>query len=373
MSKTDEIIILGAGLSGMVASIILAREGRKVKVIEGAKEIGGDMALHPSIHATPVDIDKVASWTGLDTDRMFVMGKRCQTFIRGQSYEQSAVFLVERGNRPSSIDSYLFEEAKKLGVEFEFGRYVKDRNELPKGSIMATGFHPAMFKVFGTPNRKGGGFFKAVENDDPSLEGSMYVWMGPYTKDYAYGGVLNGLKYVAVFSRFGLADNSLSEYQKHLKATLGWEFDDWKLKKNIPIPYSFKKPKLWVDDYILTGTVGGVMDPMGGFGIHGAILSGVIAAWAILDPQRAEKEFKRLNNNYTTAYLAFETTKYMPFRDTFYKTVIAFPEIFRPFTSLMTKGIPGIDTNWAVEMTREFNKGRPKEERFKDMAKIFKA
>ena len=48
MTNPKETVILGAGLSGMVAAIVLAKEGRKVKIIEGAKEIGGDMGFHPS-------------------------------------------------------------------------------------------------------------------------------------------------------------------------------------------------------------------------------------------------------------------------------------------------------------------------------------
>ncbi len=371
--SNNETTILGAGLSGLIAAILIAKVGRKVKVIEGAKEIGGDLGLHPSLHGTPIDVEKVSTWTGLDTNKMFGIGKNdVQTFIGSQIFYQSPVYIVERSNRPSSIDTYLFGEAKKVGVEFEFGHYVKNPKELPKGSIIATGFHPFMFKAFNLPHNKGQGYFKVVENDDPSLDGNVYAWIGPYTKDYAYAVIQNGIKYIALFSRFGLTEKSLTNFQKHLKNTIGWEYDDWN-KITLPAPWSKKRPPLWVDDYILTGTVGGIIDPMGGFGIHGAILSGAIAAWAITDPPKAKRELKKLNKNFTAATVSFEATKNLPYRETFFKMLFLFPELFRPLTSFMGKGIPGYDGNFAYDLIKGPYKGRGFGLRLKDVKKLFKS
>ncbi len=44
----EKIHILGAGLSGMVAAITLARQGREVLVIEGEKKLGGMQSAHCS-------------------------------------------------------------------------------------------------------------------------------------------------------------------------------------------------------------------------------------------------------------------------------------------------------------------------------------
>ena len=44
MGTEKETIVLGAGLAGMVASIILAREGREVRVLESAKGLGERLA-----------------------------------------------------------------------------------------------------------------------------------------------------------------------------------------------------------------------------------------------------------------------------------------------------------------------------------------
>lgn len=351
MAENKETIILGAGLSGMTAAIVLGKQGKKVKVIERANDIGGDLALHPSLHATPINIDKIQAWTGLDTDKMFVKGKKCKSFIGDESFEFPPMYLIERGKRPTSIDSYLYEEAKKAGVEFEFGRHVDNPKELPKGSIIATGFYPDMFDIFKTPCRKARGFFVMRKNTDPGLEGSMYLWMGPYSEDYAYACVVNELLYIALFSRFGLPDESLPQFEKHLKETMGWEFDKWVDEKRLPVPCaSIKRPQLFVDDYILTGTVGGNMDPFLGFGIHGAILSGVTAAWAVTDPKKAQKEHDKLTSHYRASFISFELQKSIPHREKIFKVFLKHPWMLSPFTGFLSKGLPGYDGDWVDEV-----------------------
>ncbi len=370
MSSDKETIILGAGLAGMVASIILAREGRTVRIVESAKGLGGISPFHPSLHATPIDIDKVAAWTGLDTSRMFTKGNVCQAFIGNQIFYQKPMYIIERGNRSSAIDTYLFDEAKKLGVQFDFGHHVKDPKELPKGSIIASGYHPSMYKAFNMPCGMGEGYNMTVENDDPTIEGNVYSWITPYTKDYAYACVLNGIKYLLLFSRFSMPEKALHLFQKDLKRTLGWEHDNWGTIRNHPYPWTFKRPKLLVDGYILAGAAGNNIDPMGGFGILGAILSGVIAARAVTDPQKAEKELKKLNKRFTVTALTFEAMKNMPASNRFYRILMTYPEFFYPMMALMGRGIPGYEKNWSFEFIQGYHQGRGVVERVKDIKKI---
>ncbi len=372
MGKEKETVILGAGLAGLVASIMLAREGRQVRILESAKGIGGNETFHPSLHATPIDIDKVAAWTGLDTSRMFTMGNVCQTFIGTQVFYQKPMYIIERGSRPSAIDNYLFDEAKKIGVEFEFGHHVKHPRELPKGSIIATGYHPSMYKAFDIPCAKGEGYNLVAENDDPSLEGNVYSWIAPYTKDYAYACVLNGMRYLLLFSRFSMPQEALSRFQEDLKNTLGWEHDNWGTIRNHPYPWTMKRPRLLVDGYILTGAAGNNIDPMGGFGIHGAILSGVIAARAVSNPQKAEKELEELNKRFTAAALTFEALKHMPASQRFYRVMLCYPEFFTMMMFLMGRGIPGYDGNWCLEFVTGYHKGRGIGDRLMDVKKILK-
>ncbi len=370
MSQEKEQIVLGAGLAGMVASIILAKEGRQVRIIESAKGLGGNSPFHPSLHATPIDMDKVISWTGLDTTRMFSMGKECITFIGTQVFHQKPMYIIERGARPTAIDAYLFDEAKKLGVEFEFGNHVKDPKELPKGSIIATGYHPSMYKAFDMPCGMGEGYNLIADNDDPSLEGNVYAWIAPYTKDYAYACVLNGMKYLLLFSRFSMPKEALDQFQEDLKRTLGWENDDWGAIRNHPYPWTFKRPKLLVNGYILAGAAGNNIDPMGGFGILGAILSGVIAARAVTNPQKAAKELKRLNKHFTLTALTFESMKKVPANDKLSRLLLVYPELFRPLMALMGRGIPGYERNWTYEFLKGYHEDRGIMERLMDMKKV---
>ena len=108
----------------------------------------------------------------------------------------------------------MFEEAKKLGVAFEFGQHVKDPKELPKGSIIATGYHPSMYKAFNMPCAKGEGYNLVAENDDPSLEGNVYSWIAPYTKDYAYGCVLDGMRYLLLFLDLACPEKRSTSFRK---------------------------------------------------------------------------------------------------------------------------------------------------------------
>ena len=47
---------------------------------------------------------------------------------------------------------------------------------------------------------------------------------------------------------------------------------------------------------ILTGTMAGFVEPAFGFGITGSLVSGKIAAMAVTDPEKAEKEFKHFTD-----------------------------------------------------------------------------
>jgi flavin-dependent dehydrogenase len=49
MAKNKKVHIVGAGLSGMVAAINLAREGHQVVVLEGAKKIGACVLWFPHL------------------------------------------------------------------------------------------------------------------------------------------------------------------------------------------------------------------------------------------------------------------------------------------------------------------------------------
>ena len=132
--------VVGAGLSGMVAAIDLARQGDEVLVLEREKAIGGSPAYHPSLHATPIDIKYTSDFIGIDVSPCFKLLVETQLWIRDRRlYPSLNHYGVERGDRDTAIDTYLYKMCLDHGVEFEFDHPVKRLKDIPPGSIVATG------------------------------------------------------------------------------------------------------------------------------------------------------------------------------------------------------------------------------------------
>ncbi len=66
---------------------------------------------------------------------------------------------------------------------------------------------------------------------------------------------------------------------------------------------SFANPRLFHDRFILAGTLAGAQDPVLLFGVHGALVTGRIAALAVDEPERAYREFRKVNRFWRMSYL----------------------------------------------------------------------
>lgn len=70
------------------------------------------------------------------------------------------------------------------------------------------------------------------------------------------------------------------------------------------LPTAFlRNPRLLHGRFILAGTLAGMQDPVLLFGVHGALISGAIAARATHDPEGALREFRRMNLFWPLSYL----------------------------------------------------------------------
>jgi flavin-dependent dehydrogenase len=66
---------------------------------------------------------------------------------------------------------------------------------------------------------------------------------------------------------------------------------------------SLFNPRLFAGDLILAGTLSGMQDPSMVLGVHGALVSGKIAAMAVHDRERAAREFRRMTRWWKLGYL----------------------------------------------------------------------
>lgn len=299
MKKTKIIQIIGAGLSGMVAGISLAREGYRVTMYEAQKTIGGSPLLHPSVHTTPAQLPELCEYTGIDFTGVFapcdpypVFYNKTRRLVFPSYVKHNRAFCIERGPRPSSIDNFLYKIALKEKVKFEFGR-ISDFSSLSAGTIVATGLDAAGYKAFGVPCRFVYGAWSCREIDDRSATGGIY--MGPFSTDYGYTAQVNGLDYNLLFSRRPVTDSDIASYRAALSKIGIADYPKPWQPVTMAVPAAVR---LFDGDTILAGTLSGMIEPFWGYGIVGAIISGRLAAKAVMDRNEAEGEFERFNRGF---------------------------------------------------------------------------
>jgi flavin-dependent dehydrogenase len=104
---------------------------------------------------------------------------------------------------------------------------------------------------------------------------------------------MNGIWSILFFTRGPIDRHDLETYERELEATEGIKVEEW-LHGYGPTPtLKFTNPRLFASDKILAGTLSGMMEPFALFGVHGALVSGKIAAMAVDDRNAAWVEFKR--------------------------------------------------------------------------------
>ena len=124
----SEVRIYGAGLSGMVAGINLARQGYRVVIFDRESGIGGSHDVHPSVHTKPLQPKETWDYIGLHLSEYFVATDTYPAFwynsrlIKLPPYvNNTKAYDLERGLRHSSIDNHLYRLSVDAGVEFRFG------------------------------------------------------------------------------------------------------------------------------------------------------------------------------------------------------------------------------------------------------------
>lgn len=319
-----ERIIIGAGLSGLVAAINLAREGYRVTVRERRDRVGGVThikGLEGKVinigDGTPMNLARIEDYTGIDISPAAAPLATAHNHLYGKTIDIDFIpsvpaYLFERGPRPTSLDVFLYELAKSEGVEFSFDDTVTDFDDLPPDTIIATGLFGEAFAELEVPHLPVYGYLAMEEIED--REARVIIYFDEYTRDYAFYSQVNGACGAVLFSRGKPLDASVKDrFRRQLEENDGITFENWYPVNIGALPVEgFKNPRLFARNYILAGTISGTIDPLLLFGVHGALVSGKIAATAVSHRWKALEEFNRINMNFKTGFLFSILYRNMP-------------------------------------------------------------
>jgi len=352
--KKSKKIIAGAGLSGMVAGINLARQDYEVEIWDAAKTLGQLEAFHPSVHSTPMDPRQVSEYIGIDITGGVVDCKRLIIYVENQAYEMNAEHftLVERGGRKNSLDQYLYKIALDHGIKFRFNTMIKRLSDIPEHSIIATGMTKEGMDAIGLPYEIGTAAYARKKLDNPRYKDMCMCWAGDYTKDYGYLSTANDMIFYLAFERGPFSKDQLKQAQQHLIETEGLEFDNWSLHEGLMPILGPDSLRLFKGNRILTGTISGMIEPSAMYGIHGALIAGKIAALAVTDTEKALAEFARVNRNFHRVRRLSANQRNMPMRLPLMHLMFRYPWLMYPTMRLLDDAIPGYDRHWAIDMTK---------------------
>jgi len=299
MSEGSEVIVVGAGLSGLTAALNLARDGKEVLVVEKFDHICGTPLAHPAVDVTPMEPDKLGRFIGVELGKPQVT--MCESFtVYAYGYKvpmdqtHMQLYCVDRGTGKNTLDKLLYDLCLEAGVRFEFGKPLVGQTDfasLPPDSIIATGLYVEAFEALRVPYQKVFGYIGRGRTDSGAL---ATVWFHDYTLDYAYYGTANGVLFCLFFAREPVRESEWEMFkEQQLKGQEDMECDRWVYHEGLVPSASYVNPRMFAGDKILAGTLSGMMDPFALFGVQGSLLSGKIAALAHRDKAEAYALFKR--------------------------------------------------------------------------------
>lgn len=311
--------IYGAGMSGLIAAINLAREDYTVVVHDPQKGYGGDPVHNPSTHTTPIDVAACSEYIGIDISPAFQELSHCPFYFHDtkldppQELFRNSFYTVERGSRPSSLDTLLYDMAVELGVQFAWEDPLRQGmiDALPKNTIIATGLSPSAFEMLGIPYRR---WYAWISRGEIGFSNRSWIWVDECVGEYGYLSSVNNYYFDMLFDmKREISRGSLERYREACWRNEGVEHTDWFYATGASPVESIDNPRLFSGDLVLCGTTAGLMDPVMGFGILGAVVGGKVAALAITDPERAVRDFDTFVRYYRLAWL-YKNTIHMRLR-----------------------------------------------------------
>ena len=286
--------ILGAGVSGLVSGIVLAKHGYNVKIFEKRPRIGS--FLEKDIHSLrnySFDCDIINKYRrlGIKISNFYPIVKQVRYSASLKSIEiysrkKPLFYNVVRGYADErSLDVDLFEQAKANGAEVVFNQKIDpDRNNM---DIIATGARYRKGIIYGRHYRN-----VSVEPN------TLYFFLNSNRSSYGYTYInpfFGKEASIAIVS----PQSEKKEYLKRKFNTIVKNKVISKIIKNAEVENEFfgfaffdtpetavRKGKLYV------GEAAGFLDATTGFGLHYAILSGCLAARSIIEKKDYDKLWK---------------------------------------------------------------------------------
>jgi len=272
----DAIHIVGAGPAGLTAAVTLARAGRRAVVHEQRPEVGG--RFHGDLQGienwtTPRDVLEELEAIGID---LHFAARPCHEGVffdpSGREYVYRSpnplFYLVRRGREPGTLDQQLKAQALAAGVELRFRDPV---TRLPHGGIVAGGPRG--------PDAIAVGYVFETDRAD-GVFGVLSDGLAP--KGYSYLLVSGGRGTVAacLFEDFHRERTYLERTLDFFRARAGLAMRNpvrFGGTGNVLLPTTATH-----GDILFVGEAAGFQDALWGFGMRLAMISGNLAARAIL-------------------------------------------------------------------------------------------
>ena len=292
--RNMDATVYGAGMSGLIAAINLAREGYSVTVHDREPGYGGSQLYNPSTHVTPLDPEQTSEYIGVDITPVFHPLLACPSYFHDTMIQLpvQGVYAVERGNRPTSLDTLLYDECARLDIAFEFNSpLTKDHlANLPANTVIACGLTPGAYRMLDIPYLPWYGW---ISRGEISMGNYAWLWWDECISEYGYFSTVNDYYFNLLFSIRDIGEESLRKYKTFMVRNEGIEHDNWQYVAGAVPLLEASNPRLFWNGAVLAGTISGAMDPMMWFGISGALVTGKVAALGIISKERGQAEFDR--------------------------------------------------------------------------------
>jgi len=292
--KRRKIRIAGAGISGLVAGIILAKNGYQVEIFEKRPRIGS--FFQKDIHslrnyAYSYDIIEEYKKCDIEISNFFPVFKEFRFAPSGKSLEiysdnKPLFYNIIRGYKDKrSLDNELLHLATFYKVRVCFNKKINKDN--PKVDIVATGASQPSGIAYGghyrmNKNIKLDSIYYLVDNN---IAPKGYIYLVPFQKEFS---LLLATTKIENKDKLKKRFNLLRQNNVIKKVLDGATYKNgvFGFVSFNPLETAIKDGKLYI------GEAAGFIDASTGFGTHHAIISGYLAAKSIINNENYDKLWK---------------------------------------------------------------------------------